>query len=318
MLRKVCILLAGLLFVAYCVGAYRHQYKMETPDYVVKPVNLLKGRALKKWNDGNFRAAQLAELEARHYQAPRDGLKMPDGRTLPAGTRLRQPDFDAIISDAVERKTPAVATLADPVNILALEGLGYQFRDPVKRPALEEVSPDDAYLFRGGEPIDKAAVDRLLEAGVKIIGVQGSPSPIGLELGTIIMVWAIFLGLVAAVKGTLVDPLLKIMAERRAETEAGAAQAKKNARDLDQYQAERRQRLLEAGRERHAKFQEGRLQAFREAEAILHAAKTRERAIRHDSLQELALSVEAARQEALGDAKALGRAAVAQVLGREV
>lgn len=313
MLRKAFIVLALLLFVAYCVGAYRHQYRVAVPDYVVGEVDLLKGFAAKKWDDKNFQTTHLSNLAAHCYQATSAGLTLPDGTKLAPGTVLKQPEFGAIIADARKNLRPARVVVADPARIMALQDKRYVFRDPVK-------AADGSYLFRGGEAIDQAAVDKLLAAGLagRLVGVEGSPSPVAVELGTLLSVLVIFLCLVAAMKGTLVDPLLRIVETRSREIDAGSDLAKKNTLATEQFQKDRALQLAQLARSRHMKLQEGRHAALKEGEAILHHAKEEERRLRYDALQKLNEAVEEARHAALAEAGELGRQAVRQVLGRDI
>jgi F-type H+-transporting ATPase subunit b len=284
------------------------QNRVDMPRYRVVEVSLTGDRTPEQWNqDAAFRNAHLERLAGRRYQPVQEkALRLADGTVFPPDRPLTRANFEALARDRVAHGGDTNVELRDPAALYAFASQRYRLRNPL--PALG--AP-------GGEAVDKAFLDRLIDADVPFIHIVGYANPISLQPGTIVLVTLIFLALVAALQGLYWEPILRIVEERKRETDEGAALAKSNQAALARLEDDRARRLLEARRSRLERILDARAKAKAEADMITHDARDRERALKRNAMAEIRSASQTAREQLRADIPRLAREIARQVLGRD-
>lgn len=316
-LRRLFIGFVVAVFLVYCWAAVVYQNQVNVPAYRVVSVDLLGGKTRQQWDAGeNAQFQRLTELENRRYQLPPDakvGTGREDGSFFPVDRPLTGRDFAAIIA-AAPAGEGVVMELRDPEAINSLASLGYHLRDPIYDPG----NPDGEPTINFGEAVDKAFIDRLNGLGVKTIAVVGEGAPVGVDVGTVVMIALIFLGLVAALKPILWDPFQALIDRRQKELAMGAEAARNNQAESAKLAEEKTRRNAKLMQEVQAEQMRRRQATANEAGAIVKAAKDQAKAARHSQLQEITTSSQTANQELQADVPQLAEAIAGAILGRGV
>lgn len=303
-MRRLFIAFGLTAFLVYCWASVAYQNQVSLPDYRMVDVDLLGGMNRAAWDanpQGRFQ--RLMQLEDKGYLLPIGTVgDIPPARPLTAA------DFEKLIAAAPAGERP-VMRLRDPSDITTLLNRRYRLRDRIPYPG----NPAGEPLYESGQPLTMSMLDRLRRLGWKSITVIGLADPVGVRLGTGLMVAIIFLTLVAALKPFLWNPFLALLEKRRLELEMGDEAARQNQAEAIRYAEESRRRVADVRQAVHEMRLKGRRAASAEAAEILREAKTREKAAKLDGLRVLA---DAARttEEELGGRTAELADAIAAVL----
>ena len=324
-MRRLFIGFVIAVFLAYCWASVAWQNRIVVPDYRTVTVSLTGGKTPEQWDsDAAFRNTYLEHLASRHYQplvkgAPPLMIPLPDGSVFPWDQPLTKANLEAIVKDRIARGAATDVELRDPAALYALASQHYRLRDPLRDSKTGEplLDQDGKPWARGGEPVNKAFLDRLIDADVRFIHIVGNANPISPQPGTIVLVALIFLALVAALQGLYWKPLFQVVEERKREIDAGVDLAKSNQTALARLEGDRARRLLEARRARRERIQEARAKARAEADAIIQNARDREHALKQDAMIELRNASEAVRERLRADIPRLAREIARQILDRD-
>lgn len=330
-MRRVWIGLVAVAFVAYLAASVDAQARVDVPHYIEGPVPLLGRAPVRAWGDADERARIAGALAARHYHPPAQGLTPPGyDEPWPADRPLDTPALLALVDERVreyhdnpyadDREAYLLFPLRDPAPLESLAAQGYRFRDPVWPPAVAGHAPGERGppLFRGGEPVDKAALDVLLAHGVRRVGIQGAGDPIAAQAGTLVAVMLIFTALVVALEPVLFRPVRALLVERGRRLDAGVEQRRRNRQEEKRQADERVAGLVAAGRERQQRFDALRQRALAENDRILRQARAEETDAMRRAERELHHAVAAARAELQKEIEPLARATVAMILERSL
>ena len=183
--------------------------------------------------------------------------------------------------------------------------------------AMDEVAGPEGALVTAGAVLGRKEVDRLREAGVDHIRVQGFGSIVGLN-GTMIAVVLNFLFLTFFLYVFLWRPVVGIL-DRRAETISAALEnAKKAVARAEEVQRERNELDRETRRERMKVIERSTTDGRRRAEEIITRARREADKMRERAQSALASSVEQLERELESEVPALAGQVAAKLLGRTV
>lgn len=299
--RRFFIAFGLTAFLVYCWASVAYQNKVSIPDYRLVDVDLLGGVDRAAWEaNAQGRFQRLAQLEDKGYLLPVGTLgSIPPAHPLTAG------DFEKLVAAAPANERPVVR-LRDPSDINRLLGRHYRLRDDIPYPG----NPSGPPLYQSGQPLNMTMLDRLRRLGWESITVVGLADPVGVRLGTGLMVAIIFLTLVAALKPFLWDPFMALLEKRRLELEMGEEAARQNQLEAIRYEEESRRRVADVRQEAREMRLKGGRDVAAEASEILREARTREKAAKLEGLRHLSDSARAAEEELGGGAADLAEAIV--------
>lgn len=307
-MRQLVIVAAFVIVLAYCYKVGERYTYVDVPAYRTVQVDLLGGKTWAAYQQDTLHQTEnLSELGTRRLEPPHDGLTLADGTEYAPDHRLKGKDFETIINAIAAKDQNFTIELRDPADVLALEAKHFRIRNPMPKAG-----------FHGGEDLDQEAIAKLIDAGVEKVAVVGQGDVVAAHMGTMAMVIVIFVALVMALRGTLWDPVLAILDERRRELEEGRRLARDNSSEADRVEKEANRLRAEARREYMDKLGKARGEAMREGEAILNESRDKAHALEKETLAKLDEEMARARQELEREVPALGRAVSEAVLGREV
>lgn len=321
--------LAGVLFVAYVAASVPLRDSALVPDYVEREVHLLGGRSLARWGNPEDRREILESLAQARYQPPYEGLRLA-GEDVPLSPHhpLGMEELSALIDlkvreleanpEAGDRSRYVFAVLRDPSRLYAMEARGYRLRDPVWKPAESDkpLAERGEPLFKGGETLDKAAIDVLLRNRVRRVAVQGVSDPIGLSLGTLLMVMAIFGALAAWLHALFFRPLCAAIGERKARTDGGVRQRSENRAAAAGLAGERLRGIVDAGHARKRRYDALRQEALAESDKIRRTTRVDVQFNMRNAQAELHRAVEDARASLTASIDELANEVVEKTLAR--
>jgi F-type H+-transporting ATPase subunit b len=177
-------------------------------------------------------------------------------------------------------------------------------------------NPNPEFGFKGGEKLDKAMIDKLLDASVKRVAVVGKGDPVSAQPGTMALIILIFLGLTYTLQIILWDPVLKIIDERKKEIEDGSYLVRQNRRDEIRIQEEAVKLRSDARRSYLNKLMATQNQARSEADKIYREARIEGKLMRDKAQSELNKVVDEVRGELKPQVPELAREIANQLLNR--
>jgi F0F1-type ATP synthase membrane subunit b/b' len=294
--RKAFIAFSILAFLVYAWASVAYQNLAAVPDYARIELDLLDGRARADWDaDQQGQFQRLMDLENRAYQLPEDA-------GADSFRPLRADDFSRHID--AHPGQPVMMRLRDTSAFTALLDKKYMLRDPIYNP----VNPQGEPLYFGGAPLDKAMLDDLRNRGIPAIAVSGHAPAVNFQIGTAIMIALIFFTLVAALKPTIWDPFTLMLEKRMKQLEQGGEAQRRNQLEADKFAAEREKLNAEVAREIQTLRLSGQRETAKEANAIVRAAREKEKEVKLAGLRGIALAGEAAREAVEKDIPSLAEA----------
>lgn len=304
-MKKLFILLVLGVFAAYCHGAYHAYGTIPTARYADMTLDIM-GMSPAAWvKDPTAARDRLNALARSQYYPPLAGYAEPALAELglDPDTPLTVADYQAILEHAPghARNLP----VRDPAALLAVVDQRLRLREPIQVGETE---------YPAGTPVTMAVADALSHVERERIPVVGQGSPIGFELGTMMMTILIFLALVMALRLVLFDPILKIMDEREKEIADGVALAKRNREETERLAAERKAAFSAMRREHLANLSRTQQEAMKEADVILKEAKTEAHRIRDNAHHEFRQWRHAAEPEVMKEVDAFADMMVNAVL----
>ena len=318
-LRQAFIVVGILIFLLYVRASVVYQNQIDVPNYRTVSVNILGNRSRQEWDaDPGSQFAQLMRLENQRFQLPPGVEVTVPGRggqdvVLTSDRSLTSEDFTALIAKAPPG-AGLVMELRDTSAINSLVSHGYILRDAIYDPE----HPHEAPLIDSAEPVNKALIDRLHELGVPVITITGHGSAVDVDYGTMIMVFIIFLCLVAALKPILWDPFQIMLDKRQKELAIGAEATRHNQTESAKLESERVQRNANLMRDIQGKRMAGQQRTAKEVDAVIQAARDEEKAARMSGFQEVGAAVRSAEEGVQSDIPKLADAIAGAVLGRDV
>lgn len=165
----------------------------------------------------------------------------------------------------------------------------YLLRDSIYTPAGEA-------LYFGGAPVDGEMLDALRSAGVTTITVSGFAPAVNFQLGTALMVALIFFAFVAALKPVVWDPFTLMLEKRMKQLAQGTEAQRRNQLEADRFAAEKERRNAEMARDIQALRLDGQRETAKEANALVRAARDREKEVKFAGLRDIAAAAETARE----------------------
>ncbi len=310
-MKKIFIILVVVIFVAYCFASARNYAYIPVPQYRDVTINIMKGMTQVGWeNNPTAQKERFRELERKFYQPPVAGWHFQSGLSYKPDHVLTADDFKKILE-----QEPGLARdlqVRDPVALESIVAQGYMLRDNIM--AAGGSSSDNQYVAKAGADLNKVVLDKLLSMGITEIRVTGKGNMVSPELGTMIMIVLIFLGLLSALDIVLFKPLVSMVDKRNAEIDAGMEKVRSNRVDASKLAQESDDKRKELRREHMSALAKARHEVMKEADEILHHANVEAHRIRDNAHLEMKTVIKEAEAQLHAEVDNIAREIVAGVL----
>lgn len=312
MRRRIIVIGILLVFLVYCVLAFRRQALYAVPPYRVSTLDIRAGATSTQWDSPEYASERhqcLGAYERRLLQL-KESVELGDDGRLDAGRVLTAADYERLLQNGIEQ-----VDILDPADMLSFSERDLHLRNDIASPAPGE-EPAALLIASAGDKVTKELLDRCIDAGITSIPVVGAGDVVGFN-ATVLMVILIFVGMTLALTEIFWEPTLAHMNARREEIEAGlqatATSASLNAQ-LEETKLERR-RAIRDGYQKT--ISEAKTDALSEANRILRHARNHFRQVREDSMTSLHQEVSDANAALTAEVPVLADMLVEKIVGEK-
>lgn len=300
-MRKLVVIVVLVIFGAYCFLAHEARTWYAVPEYETKTVDILGGASIDQWNREIYaskRYDRLSSLSRERLQP----VRVPQGAEglgLSPDRPLERDDYEALVEAGITE-----LEVRDPAALIGFADRRLRARQP----ATQDGDP----VVREGAVLDKATLDRLLDAGIERVAVVGAGDVVGFN-ATVWMVILIFIGMTAALTDIFWEPMTELIDRRTAEVREGAQCMRTNRLERERIDRERREELRAIHHEYQDRLRAARRETFTEVDRMTDKAFTELKNERERVDRELRKALAEAEAALRDEAPALAREVAARL-----
>ncbi|MFW5856501.1 MAG: hypothetical protein ACOCX4_01375 [Planctomycetota bacterium] len=305
-MRKLVVLVVLVVFGAYCVLAHQERIWYAVPGYETVQLDILGGATPTQWNAeayGSRRYDRLNELARRGLQ-PAEIPPAAQGLGLAPDRPLQREDYEALVAAGVTE-----LPVRDPARIAA-------FADKRLHARQNMTTAEGEVVVTEGAELDKAAIDRLLAAGLDRVAVVGSGDVVGFN-ATVFLVVLIFVGMTVALMDIFWDPMTALIDRRTAEIREGAQCLRTNRLERERIEREREDGLREVHQDYQTRLRAARQKTFAEVDAMVDKATNELKGQREQTARERRKALAEAEEQLRAETPALAREALGHLRSQE-